>query len=61
MAVFWQHRSEAELLANGPFTLGSWDSFRQTWVNLTTFNDFQMVDWAVNSAISWQAGFCCRW
>jgi multiple sugar transport system permease protein len=44
-------RSEAELLANGPFTLGSWDSFRQTWVNLTTFNDFQMVDWAVNSAI----------
>lgn len=44
-------RSEAELLGNGALSVGSWASFRQTWMNLTTFNDFQMVDWALNSLI----------
>lgn len=44
-------RSEASLLADMPLSVGTWRDFRQTWVNLTTFNDFQMVTWAMNSVI----------
>ena len=44
-------RSEAALISDAPLSFGDWGSFRQTWIDLTTFNDFQMVRWAVNSLI----------
>lgn len=44
-------RSEASLFSDSPFTIGSWDTFVVTWLNLTTYNDFQIVSWALNSLI----------
>ncbi len=44
-------RSEASLFSDPPFALGSWDAFLRTWTNLTTYNNFQIVEWAVNSLI----------
>lgn len=44
-------RSATSLIHDAPLALGSWDVFRQTWINLTTYNDFQMARWALNSAI----------
>jgi multiple sugar transport system permease protein len=44
-------RSQASLYGAGPYALGDWNSFIQTWTNLTTYNNFQMVRWAVNSVI----------
>ena len=31
--------------------IGSWETFLVTWNNLTTYNNFQIVSWAMNSAI----------
>jgi multiple sugar transport system permease protein len=44
-------RSEASLLSESPFALGDWDAFSRTWVNLTSYNNFQIVTWAANSLI----------
>lgn len=44
-------RSGASLVTDPPLSLGSWDNFRATWLNLTTYNDFQMAQWALNSLI----------
>lgn len=44
-------RSESSLFSDPPFTLGSWEAFSRTWVNLTTYNNFQIGTWAVNSLI----------
>ncbi|WP_423066501.1 carbohydrate ABC transporter permease [Devosia sp. CN2-171] len=44
-------RSEASLLTQPPFALGDWDSFVRTWTNLTTYNNFQILTWTVNSLI----------
>jgi multiple sugar transport system permease protein len=44
-------RSQASLYSAGPYAIGTWDSFAQTWTNLTTYNNFQMVRWAINSVI----------
>ncbi len=44
-------RSEASLLSDPPFTLGTWDAFQRTWTNLTTYNNFQIGSWALNSLI----------
>ena len=44
-------RSEASLLSEPPFALGSWEAFSRTWSNLTSYNNFQIIDWAVNSLI----------
>lgn len=44
-------RTEASMVSDAPLSIGSWSDFRQTWINLTTFNDFQMVSWAANSLI----------
>ncbi|WP_421724665.1 carbohydrate ABC transporter permease [Bauldia sp.] len=44
-------RSEGSLFSDSPFTIGSWDTFIATWLNLTTYNDFQIVTWAFNSLI----------
>lgn len=44
-------RSEASLLGESPYALGSWDAFARTWTNLTTYNNFQIGTWALNSAI----------
>ena len=44
-------RSESSLLTQSPFALGDWDSFVRTWNNLTTYNNFQILTWTVNSLI----------
>lgn len=44
-------RSGASLVGDAPLSLGSWETFRTTWLNLTTYNDFQMARWALNSLI----------
>lgn len=44
-------RSGASLVTDPPLSLGSWGNFRATWLNLTTYNDFQMAQWALNSLI----------
>jgi len=44
-------RSEASLLTQSPFALGDWDSFVRTWNNLTTYNNFQILTWTMNSLI----------
>lgn len=44
-------RSEASLLTQSPFALGDWDAFVRTWTNLTTYNNFQILTWTVNSLI----------
>lgn len=44
-------RSQSSLFTDPPFTLGDWPTIAQTWTNLTSYNDFQIVRWAANSAI----------
>ncbi len=44
-------RSEASLFSDPPFTIGSWEAFSRTWRNLTTYNNFQIGTWAMNSVI----------
>lgn len=44
-------RSETSLLSDPPFALGTWEAFTRTWTNLTTYNNFQIVNWATNSLI----------
>lgn len=44
-------RSEASLLTDPPFALGTWEAFSRTWNNLTTYNNFQILTWAGNSLI----------
>ena len=44
-------RSEGSLFSDSPFALGTWEAFAHTWTNLTTYNNFQLVDWAINSII----------
>ncbi len=44
-------RSANSLFSDPPFTIGTWAAFRHTWLNLTTYNNFQITTWAVNSAI----------
>lgn len=44
-------RSGASLVQDAPLSIGNWSSFRDTWINLTTYNDFQMAQWALNSLI----------
>lgn len=44
-------RSEASLLSDPPFALGSWEALTRTWGNLTSYNDFQIGTWALNSLV----------
>ncbi len=44
-------RSESSLLSQSPFALGDWDSFVRTWTNLTSYNNFQILTWTMNSLI----------
>lgn len=44
-------RSDASLLSDAPFALGTWADLAQSWTNLTTYNNFQISTWAMNSAI----------
>lgn len=44
-------RSQGSLFSDSPFTLGDWETFSRTWTNLTSYNDFQIVNWALNSLI----------
>ena len=49
--IFAAFRDEPTLYASGPFALGSFSMLRDTWHNLSTYNDFQIGRWALNSAI----------
>lgn len=44
-------RSESSLFSDPPFVFGTWEAFSRTWTNLTTYNNFQISTWAVNSLI----------
>jgi len=44
-------RSEASLLSDPPIALGSWEAFSRTWTNLTSYNNFQIITWTINSLI----------
>lgn len=44
-------RSDASLLSDHPFALGTWADLSQSWTNLSTYNNFQIGTWALNSAI----------
>ena len=44
-------RSDGSLLSDAPFALGTWESLSRSWTNLTTYNNFQIGTWAMNSAI----------
>ena len=44
-------RSEASLLGEPPYAFGTWDAFINTWTNLTSYNNFQIITWATNSLI----------
>ncbi|KQY76799.1 MULTISPECIES: carbohydrate ABC transporter permease [unclassified Ensifer] len=44
-------RSTASLFSDPPYALGTWSSFVETWTNLTTYNNFQLGVWALNSLI----------
>lgn len=48
MAAF---RDESMLYTSGPFSLGSFEHLKAAWNNLYTYNDFQMGQWAFNSAV----------
>jgi multiple sugar transport system permease protein len=44
-------RSQSSLFTDPPFAVGDWATIVRTWTNLASYNDFQIVRWAVNSAI----------
>ncbi len=44
-------RTEGQLFTDGPWSWGSFAAFADTWVNLVTYNDFQMGLWAWNSLV----------
>lgn len=44
-------RSQSSLFSDAPFTIGDWATIVKTWTNLTSYNDFQIVRWTVNSAV----------
>jgi multiple sugar transport system permease protein len=44
-------RSQSSLFGDPAFTVGDWGTVIKTWTNLTSYNDFQIVRWAMNSAI----------
>lgn len=44
-------RSDASLLSDAPFALGTWHDLSLSWTNLTTYNNFQIGTWALNSMI----------
>jgi multiple sugar transport system permease protein len=44
-------RSDASLLSDHPFAIGTWADLSQSWTNLSTYNNFQISTWALNSAI----------
>ncbi len=44
-------RSGSSLDSDPPFTFGSFEQMAQSWANLASFNDFQILNWALNSLI----------
>lgn len=48
MSVF---RTESSLLTDAAFVWPDFAAFAETWTDLTTYNDFQIVGWIVNSMI----------
>lgn len=43
--------SDASLLTDQPFALGTYADLSRSWTNLSTYNNFQISTWAMNSAI----------
>lgn len=44
-------KDQVTLFADPPFAIGTWDNVMSTWHDLTTYNNFQILDWAWNSVI----------
>ena len=44
-------RDMGSLFTDAPFTVGSLETTLTTWNNLTSYNDFQILTWAMNSVI----------
>ena len=44
-------RSRDSLFTGTPYDLGDWASMVQTWINLSSYNSFELGQWALNSAI----------
>jgi len=44
-------RSQASLYSGSPYDIGDWATMAKTWSNLTTYNSFEMLNWAGNSVI----------
>ncbi|MDR3475741.1 MAG: carbohydrate ABC transporter permease [Devosia sp.] len=44
-------RSQGSLYSDSPYAIGNWTSLTTTWSHLSNYNNFELVNWAVNSAI----------
>ena len=44
-------RDQVTLFSDPPFSIGTWEMTVNTWRNLTSYNDFQILSWAKNSVI----------
>ena len=44
-------RSQGSLYSGSPYAIGNWTSLTTTWSHLSNYNNFELVNWAVNSAI----------
>ena len=44
-------RTESSLISDPPLAFGSFAAMKQTFLNLTGFNNFQILRWALNSVI----------
>jgi multiple sugar transport system permease protein len=44
-------RSQASLYSGSPYAIGSFAQIAKTWANLSGYNNFELVNWAMNSAI----------
>jgi len=44
-------KSETSLVSLHPLLPGSWEALSSTWNDLTSYNDFQLASWALNSLI----------
>ena len=44
-------KDQFTLFSTAPFSLGTWENVKSSWHDLSTYNNFQIVDWAWNSLI----------
>lgn len=44
-------KDQFTLFSTAPFSIGTWENVMSSWHDLSTYNNFQIVDWAWNSLI----------